>query len=333
MAVDSSLEFGTLRYQVYESLADFLNDEVPFADSSSAVQLEPGNIRIDSWRLGFQDLQIYCQRTERSLSLQPHNIEGWSQFGHCRSASGLPWHWQGMEVNEHQFILTQEGKDHLTLPAHSDMISIIVDDQLLDSLGVVTSKKVAEQHSTQSKIGMVVDFPESLHLRLIQVFDQLWNKYRGVAPHRAVISQEDASIIRLTVFDVLTKSFGHKGSTASQKKPLKRYSLTRRSLEYISQHALGREKYLTLEELCEAVGASPRTLQRAFRDVLGITPYRYLLQVRLNAAHDVLRDPLIAKTVSDIAADYGFCSGSEFAQHYTKIFGCSPSQTRRRLTR
>lgn len=243
------------------------------------------------------------------------------------------WQWRGVEINDNQLVLAGEGKEHLTVPAHSDMISIIADDQLLNSLGVITRARASENSMMRSHSGTVIEFSETLYSRLIQILDQVWDKYQGAAPHNAVISEEDVSIIRLTVFDVLTKSFGFSGTDVGYKKPLKRYSLTRRSLEYISQHALGREKYLTLEELCEAVGASPRTLQRAFRDVLGITPYRYLLQVRLNAAHDILRDPKVSKTIAEIAADFGFCSGSEFAQHYAKVFGCSPSQTRQQLAR
>jgi AraC family ethanolamine operon transcriptional activator len=84
----------------------------------------------------------------------------------------------------------------------------------------------------------------------------------------------------------------------------------------------------TMLELCAQAGASPRKLGYCFRDVLGVSPARYLRALRLNAARRALKgagDPKLG--VQDVAARLGFWHFGQFAADYRRQFGELPSHT------
>lgn len=84
----------------------------------------------------------------------------------------------------------------------------------------------------------------------------------------------------------------------------------------------------SLAELCQATGASERTLHAAFQDCYGLPPKRYLRVLRLNAARRRLRRG--GGKVTEIAADLGFFHFARFSAEYREFFNELPSETLRR---
>ena len=63
----------------------------------------------------------------------------------------------------------------------------------------------------------------------------------------------------------------------------------------------------SVSDLCRITGVSERTLQYAFSDHFGISPNRYLREVRLNTVHKALARASFGDVkVTDIANNYGF---------------------------
>jgi transcriptional regulator GlxA family with amidase domain len=87
---------------------------------------------------------------------------------------------------------------------------------------------------------------------------------------------------------------------------------------------------LTVISVAEAVGTSPRNLQLAFRQVLEMTPLEYLRAQRLNLARYLLQEAPPQETVARIACQAGFTHLSRFSAQYTRRFGETPSQARKR---
>ena len=90
------------------------------------------------------------------------------------------------------------------------------------------------------------------------------------------------------------------------------------------------DDHLYVSDLCRVAGVSERTLEYAFRDVMGMTPVTYLIRLRL---HRVRRALLAATqgttTVSIEALDWGFWHFGEFSRAYKDCFGELPSDTLR----
>ena len=69
-------------------------------------------------------------------------------------------------------------------------------------------------------------------------------------------------------------------------------------------------------------------MHQSFKTDYGITPKKYLQNLRLNAIHKelFLAYPK-AVTIIDLAQKYNFFHMGHFSQEYKKIFGQTPSQT------
>lgn len=96
-------------------------------------------------------------------------------------------------------------------------------------------------------------------------------------------------------------------------------------LRHIEAHA---EEPLDLAGLATRAFMSKYHFLRTFRRVVGVTPYQFLLRVRLRRA--ALRLCMTSLPVADIALDTGFGDLSTFNSHFRQLFGLSPGAFRRR---
>jgi len=97
------------------------------------------------------------------------------------------------------------------------------------------------------------------------------------------------------------------------------------AMDYTSAH-LGQ---VELSDVCRAVGASERSLRRAFSAAAGLSWRDYLQQSRLIRAMAILAEP--GPTVLETATRVGFGSVSSFTRSFSKHTGETPSSYRRRI--
>jgi AraC-like DNA-binding protein len=88
---------------------------------------------------------------------------------------------------------------------------------------------------------------------------------------------------------------------------------------------------LYVTDLCKAAAVSERTLEYAFKVVMGMTPTTYLTRLRLHRVRQaLLAAPRGSTTVSTEALNWGFWHFGEFSRAYRECFGELPSETLRR---
>jgi AraC-like DNA-binding protein len=90
------------------------------------------------------------------------------------------------------------------------------------------------------------------------------------------------------------------------------------------------DQVLSLASLCDTLHTSQRTLQLAFQEQFGIGFQAFLRIVRLNQVHSSILRSGGQLTITEIATHHGFWHLGRFAQYYQRLFGCTPSETRRR---
>ncbi len=89
---------------------------------------------------------------------------------------------------------------------------------------------------------------------------------------------------------------------------------------------------LFVSDLCRAASVSERTLENAFRNVMGLTPMNYLVRLRLHRVREaLLAESHASTTVSTEALKWGFWHFGEFSRAYRQCFGELPSDTLRRV--
>ena len=118
------------------------------------------------------------------------------------------------------------------------------------------------------------------------------------------------------------------GAVDTDKKGIS-YSRIVRACEDFTLNLDGRRPYLS--ELCATANVSERTLQYAFKSIMGMSPLTYLHRLRLHRARDeLLRAKSGTTTVTDVALTWGFWHFGEFSRAYKNCFGEVPSKTLRK---
>jgi AraC family transcriptional regulator len=96
-------------------------------------------------------------------------------------------------------------------------------------------------------------------------------------------------------------------------------------LEYVAE---GLEEQLRLASMAEVAGISPYYFCREFKKTMGITPYGYIVQQRIDRAKTLLQST--SMSITEIGAQLLFATPSHFTATFRKLVGCTPSVFRLR---
>ena len=92
--------------------------------------------------------------------------------------------------------------------------------------------------------------------------------------------------------------------------------------EYMERHY---QEHLDLNRICRCAGLSKSTLLRAFVRSKGVTPYRYLENIRISAARKFLER---GETPLEAAMQAGFSDQSHFTNYFNSFIGMTPGAYR-----
>lgn len=87
---------------------------------------------------------------------------------------------------------------------------------------------------------------------------------------------------------------------------------------FMEQHFADR---ICLEQICHYAGLSKSTLLRAFTKEKGITPYRYLENIRISEAKKLLEQGI---SPLEAALQTGFSDQSHFSNYFNRFIGLTP---------
>jgi AraC family transcriptional regulator len=99
----------------------------------------------------------------------------------------------------------------------------------------------------------------------------------------------------------------------------------RRAKELLRANVQG----VPLKQVARECGLSVAHFSRTFRRTMGVAPHGWLIEQRIVLSKERLRNDRLSLT--DIAAECGFCDQSHFTHHFTRIVGVSPGAWRRAL--
>jgi transcriptional regulator GlxA family with amidase domain len=119
------------------------------------------------------------------------------------------------------------------------------------------------------------------------------------------------------------------GNGVSEPPPaLSRRRLVARALDVL--HATPDDP-VSVTSVCDALGVTERTLQRAFQVCLGVGLRAYERERRLRGVHGAILAEGNRRSITDIAMSFGFWHLGRFSGAYAALFGCVPTETRRRV--
>jgi AraC family transcriptional regulator len=97
-------------------------------------------------------------------------------------------------------------------------------------------------------------------------------------------------------------------------------------LKYIDEHL---DQSPCLEDLAKIAIMSKYHFCRAFKECLGVTPYQYFLERRLEKAVQFLKSRKYS--LAELSLALGYSDQSHFNRHFKKRFGISPTKFLREI--
>ena len=86
--------------------------------------------------------------------------------------------------------------------------------------------------------------------------------------------------------------------------------------------------HLSLAEIARKVNMSESSFRHNFKKIIGVSPIKYLLMLRIEAAQKMLVLPSV--NIMDIALAVGINDNNYFCRQFKNFTGCTPSQFRQR---
>lgn len=221
---------------------------------------------------------------------------------------------------EKQYIIFGNEEKRLLLPEKSKHISLIINT---NELGNYFSEDETQQLiSTYRDIsaGMV---SSDKKLLLTQKLYNLFENFKALTSDSATseLSYKDSYD---SLFNALN-NYQQAHSSRRIERTKNNERLLNRALEYIDSESL---RTLTVSSLVNNIHASSRSIQYCFSELVGMSPKKYLIRLRLNAIRKELNesDPN-EQTITNIANNYGVVNIGRFKQDYEQFFNETPRET------
>ena len=226
---------------------------------------------------------------------------------------------RAMQQNEVAFI-SPNSKVVVRFPRNFEMITFTMTRADLKP----KARRLVESHPVEFIEGVFATrFPKATIIKLKQIC-QVMIDHRMLPHSSGVINSIRKMELNISelLSDALLNTDGVLTASRARKNRVSTYFTAR---DYINGR-LGTR--LGIEAVAAEAGVSPRTLEYAFQDCLGINPLEYIKTRRLAEARRLLLGASpVESRVSDIAKACGFRRQGHFARDYSSRFLELPSQT------
>ena len=167
--------------------------------------------------------------------------------------------------------------------------------------------------------------PQAMHPQwgvknpLIQhIGEDLWREFeQDAAPSPLYIESVVTALTAHMVRRALSAPASSESAGGLSPRKLKRIQ------EYMQAHF---QSDLTLADMAREVGLDRHHFARAFRQSVGVSPYEFVLRLRMERAVELLLTSRL--TIADIARAVGFNDPGQFSRHFKRIVGVTPRERR-----
>lgn len=288
------------------------------------VQVDKGAFRGQMVHSSSQQLRVDWGRY--SLALHARGDLGADRLSLGLMIGGCgPWRVLGAQGRNGDMIVLPEGGELvITLPTQPQWLMMQVSRERLETMGIglrglcstsgwhLALHDGAMEHTVREVASVLtphvdaadpgsMEFDETV---LAQAHEQLF-----------------ASMVSAWVNETASHGDRHELLSSSE-----RWRVVRRAEEYLTDRV---DCTVRMDELCSAACTSLSRLERSFREVLGLSPRRYLMLRRMAAVRGELLAGRPGTTVTGSAMRWGFFHLGRFAEEYAALFSELPSQTLR----
>jgi len=306
-STESLTEVGEFRVRDVEECAE---SHAPW--EMRHTQLSSGEFRGHTAFVRNERVTVYRQRWNRKVLARGTSPADYLVFGTTTNDSAN-LNWCGRDLSRERLAFTtSSGEVDFTSSELGDhVVALIRVDVLADYLG--DAERAAEPY------GLHVHCPERTGRNLVATIQSILTRY---ASQPLLVDPRECQDFESEVLSALAACVNWEPPADADR------SRRREAVRDACAYAETRREPISIRQLADAAGVSPRTLEYAFREVLGTTPLNFMRRCRMNCAHrDFRLARMGSKTVTEIATSWGFNDLGRFAAAYKQLFGFYPSET------
>lgn len=193
---------------------------------------------------------------------------------------------------------------------------------------VITLDPAKLRRFATSELGLILsdrqlrDTPQAADADLCQSGAMLLQALRDRSTGSEVMYESLARIFLVKLLQRYGETRGEalafsRGFTASHYK---------RVLDFVADHFA---EPIAIEDLARVAGLSAAHFARLFKEVLGDSPYQFVMDYRVEQAKRMLHDP--ARPMADVALACGFADQPHFSRVFKQLTGMTPKAFRARI--
>ncbi len=317
------MDSGTFSYsqRAISSVAEW--DSTAFGSQIDLLQLSPGKFECQQQVLDLGVLQIL--RLSFNQAITARGTQHTSRFAAALFDRTQAGHFGGAPIVQHELLI---------LPPHLNFDACAKDRDFGCTVIFINPHSVQAYYLalTGVPLGTTIHHGHAIRAgrRTGECMAQRAGRLLHAAARSATMLQqpEFREAMRDEILTLIAQSLDSaqpRSTVISRPRFAKARRLVRQAEEFILEQS---DKRVRLIDICAQTEVSERTLQYAFREVLGMSPIQYLNQVRLHQVRRGLSSASpLSTTVSAEACRWGFLHFGEFTQAYKALFGELPSAT------
>lgn len=282
-------------------------------------QLEGGQFNGELIDIGFSDVQVFRESTNRSVFQNGSPKADCVVIGTAVAMEGSAL-FSGKQVGSEDLIAFNGSQGFsLVTPKHFDVLAVAVPRlELLQLLDIEGVDGTALSNSILVKPS--ADALDSLKRCLL---DMLSPELQRASSLRYLQVQ------RVYKSALLTTTVNAIRSSSPVDEPSRCFRSRSHLVRTIVEWAMSRsDDPPSIYDICLKFNVGRRVLNYSFIEVVGTSPLNFLRSMRLNGARRDLRSHGRNQSIQEIAGRWGFCHLPRFSTEYRKLFGELPSQTR-----
>ena len=296
-----------------------------------SIQIEPGLLSLTNHFLELDGLFIQYYSTNRDLldhfSIRPKHL-----LFSLTPTIDYGCKWCGIDVPVNSIGVLHPQREHQALmPANWDSFGIMIKDE------VVLQEALLSEHLLKQTVQpeKAIFNHQSSHITSFR--SKLLGYFRSPGMLDILIENESAKMeLKDWILDELRMIFSgdadnQSGYNTSVRNPSRRYKIFTRALALIEESIA---EQISVKQICDQIGTTPRTLQLCFKELTGISPRKYITARKLHAVQQELFS-LNNSTIpiSHIAHDYGLLNSGRFSSQYKRMFSEFPHEMLKRRNR
>ena len=285
-------------------------------------QLGSGKFESSMWQLSLDALHIFYETANRRVAQQVTPPRDTIAFG-LPVGETAPYTFAGRALAADSLMVARGNREFVM---HSP--------ENMKLIGVEVSLDAFSRFAPTSEVRRYIERPNGPPIlsvspeRLKQVGARLLQLLRVIESEPEILSNDCAEArVRAQIVDAISELLDDEMSdTRADFTQLCHSEIVERTRQLVLQSG---DEPITVQQLCELLKVSRRTIQNSFQTMTGLTPVEYMRSIRLNLVRNFLRTTRPEEfTIRDAAQLWGFLHLGHFAHDYRCQFGESPSDTR-----